>query len=131
MPSTSPAQTPIFTRTYDFLTWLLPATNHFPRAHRFTLTQRLLNAAFDLREHLEAANHRMGADRLALLKQADADLDRVRLYLRLAAGWGWLNPGQYQHVAGMVAEIGRLLIFPSQSHFPKKEGLNVTVINSH
>ena len=43
---------PIFTRTFDFLTWLLPATNHFPRAHRFTFTQRLLNAAFDLREHL-------------------------------------------------------------------------------
>ena len=25
---------PIFTRTFDFLTWLLPATNSFPRAHR-------------------------------------------------------------------------------------------------
>jgi hypothetical protein len=26
---------PIFTRTFDFLTWLLPMTNHFPRVHRF------------------------------------------------------------------------------------------------
>ena len=25
---------PIFTRTFDFLTWLLPAINGFPRAHR-------------------------------------------------------------------------------------------------
>jgi hypothetical protein len=25
----------IFTRTFDFLTWLLPVTNSFPRAHRF------------------------------------------------------------------------------------------------
>ncbi len=25
---------PIFTRTFDFLTWLLPTTNGFPRAHR-------------------------------------------------------------------------------------------------
>ena len=39
----------IFTRTFDFLTWLLPATNHFPRAHRHTFTRRLLDAAFDLR----------------------------------------------------------------------------------
>jgi len=23
----------IFTRTFDFLSWLLPATNNFPRAH--------------------------------------------------------------------------------------------------
>jgi hypothetical protein len=40
----------IFTRTFDLLTWLLPHTNKFPRAHRHTFTQRLLDAAFDLRE---------------------------------------------------------------------------------
>ena len=32
----------IFTRTFDFLSWLLPATNNFPRAHRHTFTKRLL-----------------------------------------------------------------------------------------
>jgi len=100
---------PIFTRTFDFLTWLLPITNHFPRAHRFTFTQRLLSAAFDLREHLEAANAASGRCRQALLAQADLDLNRVRTYLRLAARWQWLSAGQYQHVAAMVAEIGRLL----------------------
>ena len=100
---------PIFTRTFDFLTWLLPVTHNFPRAHRFTFTRRLLDAAFDLRERLEEANHRQGAQRLALLKEADVALDKVRLYLRMAARWGWLSAGQYRHVAGMVAEIGRLL----------------------
>lgn len=101
--------TPIFTRTFDFLTWLLPATNHFPTAHRHTFTRRLLDAAFDLREQLEAANHRRGAQRLACLKAADEALDKVRTYLRLAAGWHWLSDGQYQHVAKMVFEIGNLL----------------------
>ena len=52
---------PVFTRTYDFLTWLLPATNHFPRAHLHTFTRRLLDAAFDLRERLEEANLRQRA----------------------------------------------------------------------
>ena len=27
---------PIFTRTFDFLSWLLPASNNFPRAQRHT-----------------------------------------------------------------------------------------------
>src|SRR5512137_561902 len=99
----------IFTRTFDFLSWLLPATNNFPRAHRHTFTQRLLDAAFDLRELLEAANHRQGRERLSKLRQADEALDRVRVYLRLATRWGWLTGGQYQHVAGMVTEIGKLL----------------------
>jgi hypothetical protein len=25
-------ETPIFTRSFDFLTWLLPASNNFPKA---------------------------------------------------------------------------------------------------
>ena len=103
------AEMVIFTRTFDFLTWLLPATNHFPRAHRHSFTRRLLDAAFDLRERLEEANLRRGAERAERLRSADEALARVRCYLRLAAGWGWLSGRQYQHVAQMVAEIGRLL----------------------
>ena len=105
----SAQEMPIFVRTFDMLTWLLPITNNFPRAHRHTVTKRLLDAAFDLREHLEAANHRMGAERMDFLRLADEDLDNLRLYIRLAARWEWLKPGQYQHLAKMVAEIGRLL----------------------
>jgi four helix bundle protein len=103
------SEMPIFTRTFDFLTWLLPVTNHFPRAQRFSFTQRLLDAAFDLRERLEEANHRQGKERLERLKLADEALDKVRSYLRLAARWEWLTAGQYQHAAQMIAEIGRLL----------------------
>ncbi len=43
------------------------------------------------------------------LRLADAELDKVRLYLRLAVRWGWLNEGQYRHVSSMVKEIGALL----------------------
>ncbi|MEM7119143.1 MAG: diversity-generating retroelement protein Avd [Chloroflexota bacterium] len=100
---------PIFSKTFDFLSWLLPLTNNFPRAHRHTFTQRLLDAAFDLRELLEEANAQRGAARRAKLQAADVALAKVRLYLRLAVRWGWLSDGQYQHAAGMMAEIGRLL----------------------
>ena len=99
----------IFTRCFDFMTWLLPATNNFPRAHRHTLTRRLLDAAFDVHESLEAANHRQGAGRLTKLDEADESLDKVRTYLRLGFRWKWLSQGQYRHGAAMVAEVGRLL----------------------
>ena len=100
---------PIFTRTFDFLSWLLPATHSFPRSHRHDFTRRLLDSAFDLRERLEEANLRRGDARRERLARADEALARVRFYLRLAAKWGWLSPGQYQHVSKMVVEIGRLL----------------------
>jgi hypothetical protein len=99
----------IFTRTFDFLSWLLPITNNFPRAHRHTFSRRLLDSAFDLREHLEVANLRRGRARLVQLHLADEDLAKVRVYLRLAVRWQWLSGGQYHHAAEMVTEIGKLL----------------------
>lgn len=109
MTSMPQQETPIFTRTFDFLTWLLPATNSFPRAQRSSATKRLLDAAFDLRERLEEANLRQGAERVERLRRADEELSKVRMYLRLAQRWKWLSDGQYEHVAAMVVEIGRLL----------------------
>jgi hypothetical protein len=99
----------IFTRTFDLLTWLLPVTNHFPRAHRHTFTKRLIDAAFEMREYLEEANLRRGAERLERLLRSDEALSHVRVYLRMAAKWDWLSVGQYGHASEMVAEIGRLL----------------------
>ena len=99
----------IFTRTFDLLTWLLPLTNHFPRAHRHTFTCRLMDAAFELRERLEEANLRRSTARQERLELADEALARVRLYLRLAAGLRFCSTGQYGHAATLLAEIGRLL----------------------
>ena len=99
----------IFTRTYDMLSWLIPQTLRFPRAQRFVVTRRLQDAALDFQERIVEANRLRGRARLDLLQHADADLDKLRLYLRLAVQWQWLNEGQYQHVSQMVKEIGALL----------------------
>lgn len=99
----------IFTKTYDFLAWLTPATNHFPRAHRYGATQRLLAAGYAFLEQITEANNMRSGDRLRLLTVANGELDKLRLYLRLAHRWRWLSDGQYAHCAAMVAEMGRLL----------------------
>ena len=99
----------IFTRTYDFLSWLIPKTMSFPRSQRFVVTKRLQDAALDFQEYLIEANRLRGRSRLERLRQADAALDKVRLYLRLAVRWEWLSERQYRHVSGMVKEIGDLL----------------------
>ncbi len=103
------AEMVIFTRTFDFLAWLLPTTNHFPRTVRHTFSARLLNCAFNLREQLEEANHRSGAERYQKLLEADESLAKIRMYLRLAVRMNWLKQNQYQHSAKMLDEIGRLL----------------------
>jgi len=103
------AEMPICAKTYDFVGWLVPMTNHFPRLHRHTVTRRLLDAALDFQECLLEANSRRGRARLDLLVQADGHLSKIRLYLRLVHRWQWINAGQYEHASRMVAELGRLL----------------------
>ena len=99
----------ILTRTFDLLNWLLPKSEKFPRLYRNTVTQRLMDSALDFQEMLFDAQSRRGEERLACLLNADAHLNKLRLYLRLAHHWRWLNNGQYNHVSQMVAEVGRLL----------------------
>jgi len=99
----------IFTRTYDFITWLIPKTEQFPRSQRFIVTQRLQQAALSFQELLVEANAQCGGMRTEKLRAADAELRKVRLYLRLCEKWNWLSPNQYHYASTLVAEIGRLL----------------------
>jgi len=52
-------ESPIFTRTYDLLRWLLPATVKFPRQQRFVLAEAVQRTALSFHETLiEAATTR-------------------------------------------------------------------------
>ena len=99
----------IFSRTFDLLEWLVPRSETFPRPFRYTVTARLLAASLDLPELLLEAQSRTGSPRQDRLAQADACLNKLRLYLRVAHSWRWLSDGQYEHVSRMLAEIGKLL----------------------
>jgi len=99
----------IFTRTYDFLSWVLPLAEKFPRNQRFVVTQRLQNATLNFQESIIEANALRGLLRVEKLRLADAELRKVRLYLRLCEKWKWISAGQYRHVSEMVVEIGKLL----------------------
>ncbi len=100
-------QSPIFPRTYDLLRWLIPATVKFPRQQRFVLAEAVQRTALRFQERLvEAAR---ASDPLPALHQADTDLTKLRLYLRLCRDLALISPGQHAHSARMVNEVGRLL----------------------
>ena len=79
---------PIFTKTHDFLAWLVPATNHFPRAHRQLVTRRLLDAALDFQECLLEADSLHGRDRRDRLQSR-----RMHISTRCGSICGWPTIG--------------------------------------
>jgi len=100
-------ESPIFTRTYDLLRWLIPTTVKFPRQHRFVLARAVQETALQFQERLIEAGR--ASDRLPKLQQADTDLTKLRFYLRLCHDLQLMSTGQYGHVTRMVSEVGRLL----------------------
>ena len=100
-------ESPIFTRTYDLLLWLIPMTVKFPRQQRFVLAEALQRTALDFQERLIEAS--LSAQALANLRQADVCLTKLRFYLRLCRDLQLIDLGQFEHASRMVSEIGRLL----------------------
>ncbi len=101
-------QSPIFSKTYDFLLWLMNHTERFPKSERFRMARRLEDTAFAFYETLVQAARTTRRQRNVLLS-ADLELDKLRLYLRLSHARSLTNKKQYQYASRQLVEIGKLL----------------------
>ena len=68
---------------YQFLTWLVPTIEKFPKSHKFTIGDRVQITALDVLEALIEATYTR--DRLQHLRQANLGIEKLRFLLRLAA----------------------------------------------
>ena len=102
-------QSPLFVRTYDFLLWIIPQVQKFPRAYRFGLAERVQRLCLDFQDSLTAAGKSSGEERQSWLKRADILLEQIRTWVRLAKDMNLLTVRQYEHAARLLAEVGRLL----------------------
>lgn len=100
---------PLFVKTYDLLKYLIPATEKFPKSQRFVLAKRIRDAALDFHECLLQARKVDLVTRREVLRQADVELEKLRLHLRLSMELEYLKFTQYKHVSAYVVEIGRML----------------------
>lgn len=101
-------ESPLFTRLHDLQLWLLQATRKFPRDQRFVLAKRIHDQIFAVQDALVAASIE---DRHLDLHLTDADiaLTGLRKTLLICHQMQLFSDGQFHHVSGMVAEVGRLL----------------------
>jgi four helix bundle protein len=104
---TRPAESPIFSKTYDLMACLLRALTAFPKDQRFRLAARIEAALFAFQEAiLRAVRSR---SRRRYLLEADLELEKLRLCLRLAQDLECLDFKHYEEASRQVNEIGRLL----------------------
>ena len=100
-------QSPIFAKTYDFILWLLNHTEKFPKSERFRMGRRLEDSAFTFYELLIQASR--SQHKRSVLLNADLELDKLRLYVRLSQARDLSTLKQYQFASSSLVEIGKLL----------------------
>ena len=97
----------IYQKTYDFILWLHPVINKFPKSQRFVLGQRIENKTLDLLRSIILSNAER--DKSGTLIGASVELDELRILVRLAKDLHFVNIKQYGVAAEKTNEIGRLL----------------------
>lgn len=100
-------QSPIFAKSHDLLLWLLRHTEKFPKSERFRMAKRVDDSAFAFYDLIARATKKR--DKRRALLEADLELDRLRLNVRLCVELKLLTSAQYEHAAGIMVEMGKLL----------------------
>ncbi|MEP6540018.1 MAG: diversity-generating retroelement protein Avd [Bryobacteraceae bacterium] len=107
MPPKPEDGTPVVVgKAYDFVLWLLPKVEKFPRSHRFTVGERLSSQGLDVLVILTEAAYASSKDEL--LTQANRKINSTRLLLRLAKDLKLLSLDAYGFAAEKLDEIGRM-----------------------
>ena len=104
---TTREELPVFAKWMEFLNWLLPVTEKFPKSVRHTLSSRLENLALDLVEDLVEA--RYSRNKRDALRSANMRLEKIRVLLRICHQRTYLSTNGYHHSIKAINEVGRML----------------------
>ena len=98
---------PALEAMYQFLLWLLPTVEKYPRAKKFTLGDRIENAALNVLDALITATFTRTRDQS--LADANLGLDRLRFLMRLSQELRLIDLKKYEHAAREIDGVGRLI----------------------
>ena len=91
----------------QFIAWLVPTVETFPRAQKFLLGDRIQTTALDVLEALIEATYTR--DRRGHLARANLGLEKLRVFFRLASELKHIDLRRYEHASRSIDEVGRLV----------------------
>lgn len=97
----------IFVKWMEFLKWLLPVTEKFPKRVRFTLADRIDNLALNIVEDLVEA--RYIRQKQPILRRANLRLEKLRVLLRISCEQHHLSRNAYEYAIRSINEAGKML----------------------
>ncbi|MBN2097195.1 MAG: diversity-generating retroelement protein Avd [Candidatus Omnitrophica bacterium] len=97
----------IFAKIYELLKWLHQELARFPKSEKPVLGKRIYESTINILDSIIVANEEK--DKISFLKQASVELEKLRIFLRLAKDFRLISIGKYGFVSKEVNEIGKML----------------------
>ncbi len=98
---------PIFVKWLEFLKWLLPILEKFPKKSRFTITNRIENTALNVVELLIEAKY--SRDKRPMLKKVNLCFEKMRILLRVSHEMKLIPTKSYHFASKSINETGMML----------------------
>lgn len=98
---------PIFIELYDLVLLLYQVVRHFPKSQKFILGQRIETTAVDVLAAVIEAN--LSRDKGPHLHRASVELDKLRVFVRLARDLQFMDFNKYEAVSEHIDRAGRML----------------------
>lgn len=92
---------------YQFILWLIPTVEKFPRDQKFLLGDRIQSTALGVLEELVEATYTKS--RKNHLVKANLGIEKLRFFFRLGIDLQYLDERRYEHAARSLDEVGRLI----------------------
>lgn len=94
----------IIQKTYDLIKYYVPVIERFPKVHKFTVGDRIINQLYDLLERLIQAKY--APKKLNLLIHLNIQLDILRHQTKLLLDFQLIPLTRYEYVSRQIDEIG-------------------------
>lgn len=95
------------TKLYDFILWLIPKLEKFPRSQKFLLADRIETLLLDILELLVGAAY--SKNKIPLLRDVNLKLEKLRYLVRLSKDLKLLNIKSYEFSSRALDEIGKTI----------------------
>lgn len=97
----------IFQEVYDLILLLYQVVRGFPKSQQFVLGQRIEQTAVTILGGIVEANS--SEEKLPHLRQVSVELEKLRVFVRLAKDLRFVSFGGYEALSLRVDTIGRML----------------------
>ena len=94
-------------RMYDLNKWIIERAEKFPRAHKFSLGDRLVSTSLDILMGLVDATY--SRRKSQILEECALRMNRLRYLIRICKDLDVLAANSYEYASLNIEEIGRMV----------------------